>query len=773
MSTATTGVPALVSDPAATESYYRQLYGSADSGFLPIWESQNKQTQWFAVTQLDAAANATCTLADQGLDVYHGMGLHSQPLGPAHRGEAAGVIALPGPYMDVDIKGPGHAENALPESIDDVLALLAAFPLPPSLLNFSGGGVHAHWLFREVLTIQSEADQARIASALKRLQAEIRRLARQSGYKLESTADLARVLRPAGTINYKVVPTLVSILEDSGERYLLEEIEDVLPYDVPAGIDTPSKEERRPAFEPIREGCAFMRHVVADAATLAEPDWHSGMTIVSLCANGEELAHQISAPYPRYTPGETQKKFERAVAADKPIGCKTIESRHGDDRCAYCQHRGTITNPIQLGYPPIIQPGRNGADPQADADDGSWPVLDAAALYGLAGDVVRTIEPHTEGDPAALLTSFLIMAGSAIGPSPHALVGATKHCTNENAVLVGETARARKGTATNEVKHIVSGADPHWKLRVMDGISSGEGLINAVRDPSYKPDKNGEMKLSDPGVEDKRLLAVEPEFSSVLRVAGRDGNTVSEILRRAWDGDDLRTLTRASPLVATSPHVSVLGHITKPELLRELSETAQANGFANRFPFFCVRRSKELPHGGALPESDIAALVDRVRKALSMARRIGPLSRDAETNRFWEPVYSALTAERPGMFGSITARADAHALRFSLLYALLDGAPAIRRPHVEAALAVWQYAEDSARFIFGDATGDPVADAILAALLANGRLTQTQISDLFGRNQKAGRLHTALALLLTARKVRTWQGEAEGGRAPTYWEALP
>ena len=86
----------------------------------------------------------------------------------------------------------------------------------------------------------------------------------------------------------------------------------------------------------------------------------------------------------------------------------------------------------------------------------------------------------------------------------------------------------------------------------------------------------------------------------------------------------------------------------------------------------------------------------------------------------WEAVYSELTAERPGMFGSITARADAHTLRFSLLYALLDGAAAIRRPHLEAALAVWQYAEDSARFIFGDATGDPIADRILSALRANG-----------------------------------------------------
>jgi hypothetical protein len=138
----------------------------------------------------------------------------------------------------------------------------------------------------------------------------------------------------------------------------------------------------------------------------------------------------------------------------------------------------------------------------------------------------------------------------------------------------------------------------------------------------------------------------------------------------------------------------------------------------------------------------------------------------------WEAVYPALTEERPGLFGAITARAEAHALRLSMLYALLDSADMIRVPHLEAALAVWQYAEDSAKVIFGDATGDPVADQILTALRRNGRMTQTQISDLFARNQKAGRLERALAALLTARLVRTWQEAADRGRPTTYWEAV-
>src|SRR5262245_3996910 len=56
-----------------------------------------------------------------------------------------------------------------------------------------------------------------------------------------------------------------------------------------------------------------------------------------------------------------------------------------------------------------------------------WPVMDAAAFHGLAGEVVRTIEPHSEADPNAILIQFLTAFGNAIGGSPHYLVEGDKH----------------------------------------------------------------------------------------------------------------------------------------------------------------------------------------------------------------------------------------------------------------------------------------------------------------------------------------------------------
>jgi hypothetical protein len=102
---------------------------------------------------------------------------------------------------------------------------------------------------------------------------------------------------------------------------------------------------------------------------------------------------------------------------------------------------------------------------------------------------------------------------------------------------------------------------------------------------------------------------------------GREGNTLSPIIRQAWDGDRLRTLTKNNPTRATGAHVSIIGHITKSELLRHLNETEAANGFANRFLWLMVRRSKELPFGGEWDAVDTSPLVRRLDCAVRFARK--------------------------------------------------------------------------------------------------------------------------------------------------------
>jgi hypothetical protein len=399
-----------------------------------------------------------------------------------------------------------------------------------------------------------------------------------------------------------------------------------------------------------------------------------------------------------------------------------------------------------------------------------WPTLSDDALWGLAGDVVRAIAPHTEGDPAALLINFLVMFGSALGTGPHALVGATRHGTNLFAVQVGITSKGRKGTAHDEPLRLVGGADAAWAAsRIMGGLSSGEGLIFPIRDP-VEAMKKGVLEIVDSGVSDKRLLVVEEEFSSTLKVAGREGNTLTEVIRKAWDGKRLGVMTRNNPLAATSPHVSILGHITKDELLRVLDSTDAANGYANRFLWVCVRRSKLLPEGGGLPIDEAEQLIARIRQALAEARKRAEIRRDGQARALWAEVYGDLSEGKPGLLGAVTSRAEAQVLRLSLLYALLDGAHGVQPEHLIAALAVWDYCEASARFVFGDAVGDPIADRILTALRANGAMAQTEIVDLFGRNVNGARLGRAQEALISAGLARSEQ-EASGGRPRTIWRA--
>ena len=254
-------------------------------------------------------------------------------------------------------------------------------------------------------------------------------------------------------------------------------------------------------------------------------------------------------------------------------------------------------------------------------------------------------------------------------------------------------------------------------------------------------------------MEHKRLLAYEPEFASVLRVMSRETNTLSTQIRQGWESGDLHTMSKNNAGLATGAHVSIMGHITKQELLRHLSDTEAANGFGNRFLWVCTRRANILPEGGGTP--DYAKLEQPLCDALERATEMGKLTKDAEARDAWARIYEELSEGKPGLFGAATARAEAQVLRLSVLYASLDGTEAIRLPHLMAGLAVWEYCEASARYIFGDATGDPIADRILEAL-DHGELTRTQINALFQRHVLASRVSGALDLLKTT-EDRIWR----------------
>ena len=254
-----------------------------------------------------------------------------------------------------------------------------------------------------------------------------------------------------------------------------------------------------------------------------------------------------------------------------------------------------------------------------------------------------------------------------------------------------------------------------------------------------------------------------------MKVLAREGNTLSPVIRNAWDGKTLQTMAKNSPLRATGAHVGIVGHITKQELLRHITATELANGFFNRFMVVAVQRSKTLPFGGRLGGEDL----DRVRQQVRLAARFAAIEQqitfDAEARERWIAAYDELSRGEAGLAGAATARADAHTVRLALIYALLDCSDVIGLEHLEAALAFWAYSAASARWVFGDSIGDPTADEIWSlACERHDGITRTEVSNLFSRNKKAREIDRALQALIDAGRLERATIRDPGHRAFTH-----
>jgi hypothetical protein len=391
-----------------------------------------------------------------------------------------------------------------------------------------------------------------------------------------------------------------------------------------------------------------------------------------------------------------------------------------------------------------------------------WPrPPDPAAYHGPLGEIVHALAPETEADPVAILAQLLVAFGSAVGRGAYFQVEATRHHGNEFLLLAGDTAKARKGSSWDHVLRLIERAEPALAERIATGLASGEGLVWAVRDPA----------AGDPGARDPRLLVVEPEFASVLKATARELSTLSPTLRSAWDGRPLQLLTRTAPARSAAAHISVIGHITLAELRQQTRTLELANGFLNRFLILCCRRVRLLPEGGHPDPPAASALQPTLTRNLHAAQAAGRIALDPQARTLWHQAYPDLSAPRPGLAGALLARAEAHTIRLALLYALADGARAITRAHLEAALALYDYAARSAGYALESTSGNPLAEQIHTALQRSpDGLTRTQLRDLFQRNLAVAEIAQALATLAhTGRAAR--QRTLTGGRPAELWTA--
>lgn len=362
----------------------------------------------------------------------------------------------------------------------------------------------------------------------------------------------------------------------------------------------------------------------------------------------------------------------------------------------------------------------------------------------------------------AVMVTLLATFGAACHRAPHVRAGNERQPGALFPVLVGPTSSGAKGTAGSVGRSFFGEVDRDFiDNRLQSGFGSGESLIDAIRDPGDD---------DDAAPRDTRLVVVETEYARLLKVAGREGSTTSMVMRDAWDSRPLQARSRARTSVASNYHLALIGHVTPEELRARLTDTETYGGWTNRFTFFLSHRTQLLPDGGNVPDELIVEDAIRVRANLITAKGRGELYRTPAASDLWRDIYLQLADDQPdGLFGAMVARAAPYVLRFSLVYALSDGAHHIDVGHLDAGYALWRYARLSAEVIFGDTVGDEVADQLLKAIRKAGTkgLDLTDQSAALGRNVKAARLAAARKRLEDEKRIKTvTDPKPTGGRAP-------
>lgn len=328
-------------------------------------------------------------------------------------------------------------------------------------------------------------------------------------------------------------------------------------------------------------------------------------------------------------------------------------------------------------------------------------------LPGAIHNFAAAVEPHTEADPMAVLLQGLAAFGAIMGPGPTTTLE-DHQPPLISPVIVGRTAKARKGTSWGLVKRLLTAIEPGFADRTMHGFGSGEALIDAVRDPG-----------DDEPTIDRRLLVVEQEYARHLKVCQRESSILSAVIRNAYDGARLENRTRGGGvIVATNPHVAFVGHVVQDELRRYLTSSEIAGGFANRHLFLTVKSSKTLPRGVRVTDELIEEHAHSVRRAITFARNCGDVEWTPAADDLWNDEIRPLMAadDVPGMLGALVARPEGNTARLALLFALSDLSPVVDRDHLAAAWTIWQRCRQSVEQLFGDMSGNPQLDLLLEAL---------------------------------------------------------
>lgn len=429
------------------------------------------------------------------------------------------------------------------------------------------------------------------------------------------------------------------------------------------------------------------------------------------------------------------------------------------DQVAYCYACQTPKGPAGECLCTVAADLAGGDDPSHGGHTGTGPArspqvpdLDPAAWHGPAAEYVQLISPDTEADPLAVYAQILAWAGARVGRGTYTVLGAVQWA-RVWPLLCGATATGRKGTSEETSLTALSALSSLPRTRT--GLSSGEGLIQAF------------LPTGDDPPPDERLLIVESEWETVLSRLRREGNTLSGVLRDAWDGRPLSTLTVSDRTVDVH-HLVVVGHITPTAMRLGTDDLSISNGFLNRFlgPLLVHR-----PHLVPFPDDpDPAAglllegIVDACRTSPNGRLRFTPSARSFYSD--WYISREEMRESWPDRVANTTARGPANLARLAVILAVLDQSNSLALDHVTAAAAMVEYADRCAHVLLGP--GRAGLDHRILDALSGGPLSRSELRDHLNRHVLASDLTDALEVLVSDGAVEVHQVPT-GGRPRTVY----
>lgn len=309
--------------------YYELLLRSKDGIITVTVFGKNGGKQIFRCSSAEEIEEVVSAHLE-GYNTYIDPNLRRTDLPSGLRGGDEDVTVVNCLTADVDIRGPAHTEQKLPETIGDALKPLEGFP-PPTLLIDSGYGVYGVWVFKEPIPIAMDADREKVEQVFSGFGKAVMQAYAAAGYKIDNVFNISHLFRVPGSRNNKLdSPAECRILENSGIFYTLE--------DFAAYRDTTLQPEKIPfeadervigSADRIMDGCLFCRKMLDDPNAVTEPEWKAQGSNIVLAADGAEKFHEYSSLYNGYSMDETDYKIRRCLEAKKPCTCRYIRENLG------------------------------------------------------------------------------------------------------------------------------------------------------------------------------------------------------------------------------------------------------------------------------------------------------------------------------------------------------------------------------------------------------------------------------------------------------------